>query len=1001
MKKTNSYDPLSTIDQSALLRLLPRGVAPSLRTLYEDVARESFERTFGIEREVVMLDLETTGLNPVRDEITEIALIKMQGPHIVDEFSSLVRATNPIPSVVADITGITDDLLAQAPAFEEIAPQVSAFVGDATLVAHNAQFDSAFMKRVMPELMNTWVDSLWMARVGLPSLTTFRQDRLASWLYPEVGKNAHRAGADTQVLARVWRAALCGMAHLDYSTLEAIRGLAPTGSGGEHDWIAQVLGSRNDQPESRFKLQDLRRRMVAQAPHEQPLRDAYEESLRFERDERKLFDLIRPQDATTPATTPAATPAAAPTIYPHYEERPSQQEMAASVYSAFRRGQFLSAEAPTGVGKSLAYLLPAALTALDNEVGVGIATATNTLTDHLLNFELPQLNALLGGKLRYAAVKGYENYLCLRKIEQLMRDLPDYLELPHLLAWVSQTDDGDIAGLSGFSRRDGKAIATQHECLRRRCRFYPNQCYLHGARKRAQSAHIVVTNHALVFRDALSPKPILPPLRYWVIDEAHNVERGARDQLSLVIRPAAVRTTLRNFFSRHGGLAQRLDKLVEQDAGTQGEKTENALTLVALTQKAEKVNNLFDTFLSQVADLVLAASAPTSRPNDELWVGPQTRDLAPWGMLTATGRTLYRRLEDVTKKADALYKGLNLNPEFKSADALADLNGFLYEMGAVQTALGVWIDEPEENLVYSVSSFMAPAPRRRDGSAGKEMLAVDRLRIMALTAAPLEVGSILLDRLYSRVNSLVYTSATMAVVDSFGHFDTAVGLDLVEPTRLAHELYPSGYDLPAHMRIFVASDIPDPRSHDYQEKLSTFMEAIHRATGGGVLSLFTNKRDLDALNKSLRGPLSQSGLELLAQSDGISPAVVGRHFVDNRHASLMALKSFWEGFDAPGDTLRCVFVPKLPFAAPGTPLANERNVREGSAAWSRHDLPEAIIELRQAIGRLIRSSTDEGIVILADSRLVSKGYGKRFLRALPVEAEIMTAQEIVASLKNS
>lgn len=969
MKKSESH----SAEFSALDMLLPADTDPAVRELYERIPQAILTTSFGLESEVVLLDLETTGLMAGTDTITEVALMKMRGPEIIDTWTSLINPGQPIPKVVVDITGITDEMVKNAPRFSEVADTILAFIGSCDLIAHNANFDRGFLKEAFGRtLPNKWLDTVYLTQIGLPRLLRYSQPNLAVWLNPEAGKRAHRAMADVEVLSTVWRAALCGMNALDYRILKVIADLPNMGCGGEHAWIRQVLDSRTDVGDKAFNLTAMRRASV-RSDQAEPLNDANELRMNFSAD----GDIMKLVSQGVPRSKRGE---GIEKMYEDFELRPAQNEMANAVYQAFLQSHFLAVEAGTGVGKSLAYLLPAALVALENQVSIGIATKSNALTDQLMTREIPRLNKFMGGKLRYTAVKGYENYLCLRKIDALLRDKAEVRNLAHLIAWISQSPWGDVSRISMASRFDETYIATQQECNNKKCRFYPGLCYLHGTRKRAQSSHLVVTNHSLLFRDAMSPKRILPPIRYWIVDEAHSIEKEARTQLSYRFVFPRTAQLLHGFSNKHNGLARRLDIRLSKAKISDDEKSSAALKLVSLAEKVRNSLSVFEAFKDSAAD-VLARFSGRNGAQREMWISQEVRTSSQWGALESTGKSLYTKLDEIHSKANALYKELQLLDDIKEDDIAIELNGFVYDIEAIVLSLGVVIGDPEDNLVYSlVKSTRESSPAR-------------------LEAAPLEVGSIINNEIYSTLKSLVYTSATMTVAGKFSYFMKSVGLDFVEPTRLEEKQLSSSYKLREQMHIYVIADMPDPREERYLNHLTEFSERLHLASGGGVLSLFTNRRDMERVYESVQPNLAHEGLDVLLQREGASSLGLAKIFIENQHVSMMGLKSFWEGFDAKGDTLRCVFIPKLPFALPGTPLAEERSVREGAKAWNRYDLPEAIIDLRQAIGRLIRSSKDTGVVVLGDSRLINKAYGKRILDSLPVEAEILTANEIIQAVE--
>jgi ATP-dependent DNA helicase DinG len=265
----------------------------------------------------------------------------------------------------------------------------------------------------------------------------------------------------------------------------------------------------------------------------------------------------------------------------------------------------------------------------------------------------------------------------------------------------------------------------------------------------------------------------------------------------------------------------------------------------------------------------------------------------------------------------------------------------------------------------------------------------------------LDVGTALLERFYPDAHSVVFTSATMATGNVFSHFARTVGLDRLGEDAWDSLRLESSYDFDRQMAVFVPSDIPEPRGSSHLPALERLLLGLHEAMGGSVLTLFTSKREMEALYDRLVGPLEERGLRLLLQGRGASNKRIRDEFLADERLSLFATKSFWEGFDAKGDTLRCVVIARLPFGRVRDPLYEERQDRYGRRAWDDFYLPEAVLELKQAAGRLVRSSTDEGCVVIADGRLsAGKGYARRFVEALPVsDVELLPTDELIARVR--
>ncbi len=950
--------------------LIP-GTGANIRARYAAFAERAREGAFAlVEKPVVIIDTETTGLDVAHDALTQIAAARMEGPKIVARFNTFVNPGRHIPAEIVELTGITDEDVKDAPTPAEAVAQLAEFVGDADLVAHNAEFDqSVVMRQARPgTLMGSWIDTVALSRIVLPRIKSHRLIDLANafGLYSPT----HRADDDVTALCGVWRILLMALADLPAGMATWISKLSP-----ETDWpLRQLFQTRAAaEPGVDFSLRRLRSERV-RPEHESSKADAEGIPLSFP-SEREL------RGAFLPGGT-------ASSMYPGYEIREEQVAMALEVGAAFRENGFRALEAGTGVGKSMAYLLPAALSAKRNGITVGVATKTNALMDQLIYHELPRLSRALGS-LSYVALKGYEHYPCLRKVERMAADGHELsastIEMVATIAsFTGQTSWGDLDAINfnwySVSRSDIEANPT--DCLKSRCPFYPHLCFLHGARRAADSADIVVTNHALLFRDIEMDNGILPPIRHWIIDEAHATETEARRQLSCSITARDLNNALLRLSSNKSGTIARVRRTA---SGTDGGDILYGIT-ADITAHCEQIQALSSSFFSYVKDLAEESNERQgSYDRLTLWVGPDLRASGTWATLERLGGKLSEKLGDLVRLLRDLISRLE---GFDNAftEQKADLSHVTSAINAMREALELVLDGSDETYVYSAQLDRRPTKIAE-----------------ALCAEKLDIGAELAESFYPNTKSVVYTSATLATGDAsnpFKHFLHATGLDLLPEHRVATKQLASSYDFENHMTIYLPSDIPDPHDRQYQGELARLLLDVHRAMGGSVLTLFTNRREMEQLYHSLKPQLKAEGIDLAAQVRGISTKNLRDRFLSDEALSLFALKSFWEGFDAPGDTLRCVIIPKLPFGRPSDPLARERELREERAAWRKYSLPEAIMDLKQAAGRLIRNSTDSGSLILADARLQTKGYGKQFLRAMPThDVRTMTIAEIAAELK--
>ena len=957
---------------AALHRFLVPGTDPDVVASYETLAERARTAVFGFEDEVAVVDIETTGYDCDRDHVIEIAAAIMRGPEVVETFDALVDPLVPVPLEITKLTGITDEMVHGQPSVESVVSRLVEFVGGRDIVAHNVSFDRSFLERVAGRhaFRGRWLDSLQLVRVGLARLRSHRLADLSEAFDTRPEGAPHRALHDVLALAAVWRIALVGASDLPAGLLHRITDFAP-----ETDWplravLAHLAGA---EPGGVFDLKEARRKRVA-ADKAEALHDADEIATSCPTPEAVLGEFS--------ATGIAGR------MYGAFESRAEQLEMAGAVLEAFGTRTHVAIEAGTGVGKSTAYLVPAALYALENRVGVGVATKTNALMDQLVYHELPRLKEALGGELRYVALKGYDHYPCLRKLERYSGELgengadDDRLStIASLYAWAAQSSWGDLDAINlHWGRRELRTAiqASQADCTHKRCRFFPQLCYLHGVRRRAASAHIVVTNHALLFRDVVAQGGILPPIRHWIVDEAHAAESEARKQLTMGASHVELTTVLGGLVSKgRGGLLETLRRAMrggDDLAGILG-------VIVRMEDATQRCATLADSLFDFVKDLAPLVGE-SAYDGAELWVTEGTRDTGPWGVVSSTGASLAKRLESLLADGRELMTLIEeLGPEF--TDGRADLAGLLTRLADQHAGLVAVLDGEDESLVYSVE-----LDRRRERDAEK------------LRAERLDVGEVLADDLFDRVHSVVFCSATIATGESFAHFAHSVGLDLLGDERWRALRLTSSYDFERQMAVFVPTDLHEPNERGYLADLEALIERVHLAMGGSVLTLFTNRRDMEHLHVILEPRLEREGIALLCQKRGTSAKRLRDEFLADERLSLFALKSFWEGFDAKGDTLRCVIVPKLPFGRPSDPLAKERELREGRGAWRRYTLPEAVLELKQAAGRLIRSKVDTGCLVIGDARVVTKAYGRDFLAALPVaDIERMPSDAVVDAIR--
>lgn len=986
-----------SFDAAKLEKLVVAGTDPDVIGFYRSLpARAAAGTGRLIDDELVVMDTETTGLNETRDSLIEISACILRGNEVLDRFDTFVDPGRRIPPEIVELTGITQEDVAGAPDPGIAVEQFAEFAAGRPLVAHNAAFDRKFImcQAEKGAVSDSWLDSLALSNIVLPRLKSHRLEDLSRAF--GLHSSTHRACDDVEALAALWPllvAALEGMDDMVPGFATLVAQVSP-----EKNWplrtVFQQVAARGDGKKP--SLEKLRRKRVkpfaarverkraskkgAAGAHEGGIGGGDGDGPAQESGKPLVFPDGEKIDA---AFTREGTVGA---MYPGFEPREAQVQMAHEVLDAFRTRGCRVLEAGTGVGKSMAYLMPAATVAKANGIRIGVATKTNALMDQLMYHELPDLARAMGG-LDYVSLKGYDHYLCMRKLQNFSGgsglEPADVEFAAALLGFVAQTTWGDLGALRINWHRMPReeVVASSNECLKHHCPFYPNLCYLHGARKHAEDADIVVTNHALLFRDMSLDHGILPQIRHWVVDEAHTAENEARRQLSKEISAPALEQAAESLLAPKSGLVARLRHKAHTLSG--------ANTLHAQLNKveecAEHVRSDGKALFTSVKDLREATGRESSYDTTEIWIGPALQHGRVWKTVDAMGRSLEKNLDMLAKSLRDLVTGME-RFEGKLASQCSEAGNMACRLFDMREALLVVLDGGKKVCVRS--AYVHRDPQKH----------VEALRVQCL-----DVGMVLARDLYPNVDSIVFTSATLSTGDEgnpFGPFVHAMGLSRIGQERLGCRMLESSYDFEHNMRIVLPQGMPGPYDKRRRAQLVELLYEVHVAMQGSTLTLFTSRREMEDFASELKPRLKDAGLELLVQPTGAGKHAVQERFVEEEKASLFALKSFWEGFDAPGPTLRCVVVAKLPFGNPNDPLACEREHREGDRAWSLYSLPQSIVEMKQAAGRLIRRSDDAGFLVLADGRLQTKGYGKRFLQAMPSgNVAVEPLDEIVAEMR--
>jgi ATP-dependent DNA helicase DinG len=666
-------------------------------------------------------------------------------------------------------------------------------------------------------------------------------------------------------------------------------------------------------------------------------------------------------------------------VYPLFEERESQGNMLRLVCQAFNGEEICAAEAGTGVGKSIAYLLPALAWAVQNGERVVVSTNTINLQQQLVEKDIPLVKKILGQDPKVVLVKGRGNYLCLHRMNEALEEQSLFDERdPELLSireWARTTETGSRTDLSFYPAEEtwSRVCSEADACLGLRC-SHREGCFVLKARREASSARILIANHHLLFADlafrmagsGFDDPAVLPPFRRVIFDEAHNVEKAASSFFSQSFsRFMILRFTNRLHRRRKGRVTGHFPALARL-LGRSALSRRIPEMVAAVQERALELDASCLSILGEETSLLLdREAAPSFRES----AGPAL------GNLSFAIREMAEVFEEAFEKAGETGEPNPQGERSARENLVWDCRVQLSRLSGIADICDRFRNEEAgRNDIFWLEAL-------RSARGGGD----ERERSVRLVITPLDIGPLMQEAVYEPIRTVVFTSATLTVAESFSFWAGRVGLPGSGGREPIFRSFPSPFNYQERVLLGVPTDAPAPDSPTHREFLSRFVTKTLLASHGAGLVLFTSYSLLREVSTAAHAELSRAGIRLLKQGDDDRARLLDA-FRAERSSVLFATDSFWEGVDAPGETLQVVILCRLPFRVPSEPVLRARMAaieERGGNPFGELSLPDAVVRMRQGFGRLMRRHDDTGVVLILDPRVVTKQYGSVFLESLP------------------
>ena len=687
-----------------------------------------------------------------------------------------------------------------------------------------------------------------------------------------------------------------------------------------------------------------------------------------------------------------------------FEVRREQYEMAKSIENSMNDNKKLIVEAGTGTGKTIAYLLPTLLYAIENNLKVIVSTNTINLQEQLVNKDIPLLKKIINEDFNYQIVKGRGNYLCKRKLYNIdvteketdtEEERTEKNVIRNLIDWdknVTRTGDRNELKYEISNSIWEKVNSEVDMCKGVKCPHY-SKCHFFKARKNVADATLLIVNHHMFFADLAirnqtgfyTNYSILPNYDIVVFDEAHNIEDTARNYFTFETSKISFGRLMGNIYNRrvvnssNGGAIVRLMTYLNESLSSEEYEKVDELKEDAIAE----LNIFYDKGIDIFDKLIYLFSENNNNREIKIKIDKQKMQ----------SNKAFREVMEINSQFKESYGNLviRINKFLNTVSNynLEDKEGFLFEFSRYYERLKQYykkfefiLEGKEEGYVY-----WANATTIRPN--------------VKLYATPFDISDELNDNLFTKMDRMVFTSATLAVDNKFDYYKKSIGLMKENRRKIDERIVKSPFDYEKQMKVYIPEDALDPTNIEFLRDLEEFIEGVIKNTKGHCFLLFTSYSALNFLYNQLKSRFSEKEYTLIKQNDFPRHEMI-EIFKNSKNPILFGTDSFWEGVDVQGEQLQSVIITKLPFKVPNDPVTEAiiENIRKnGQNPFNDYQVPQAVIKFKQGVGRLIRSKTDSGNIIILDNRIIKKMYGKKFLSALPRNKVVESKSEILKKMK--